>query len=205
MSKILLVAATEFEIQPIRKKINENQVLITGLGVYATMFHLMKKITHQQFDLIVHAGIGGSFDQDYPLGSVFQIVSERFADLGYETPDGAFHDFFGSKLVAEDNHPFENGWINNPFQWTHPKLPSAKGITVNTVSGCVDTINERSKFKAQIESMEGAGLFYVCRQLNLKFISLRAISNYVTPRNREEWQMQKAIKNLNESLSLFFE
>lgn len=205
MKKVLLVAATEFEIQPIRKRINENQILITGLGVYATIFHLMKKITHQQYDLIIHAGIGGSFDKNYPLGSVFQIVADRFADIGYETPDGKFNDFFGSELISGHDLPFEDGWINNPFKWEHSEIPSAKGITVNTVSGCKESIIQRKKYNAQIESMEGAALFYVCRQFNIKFLSLRAVSNYVTPRNREEWQIQKAIQNLNDTLGLILE
>ena len=205
MSKILLVAATDFEIQPMREKLDENQILITGVGVYATVFHLMRKVTNQHFDLIIHAGIGGSFDQTLPLGSVFQISAERFADIGFETPQRTFHDFFGSELIKLNEPPFENGWMINPFQMEHPDLPIAKGITVNTVSGSTETIKQRAKYHAQIESMEGAGLFYVCKQINLKFISLRAISNYVTPRNRENWEMKKAISNLNKTLNLFFE
>lgn len=205
MSKILLVSATEFEIQPIRKKLKENQVLITGIGVYATVFQLMKKLANHHFDLIIHAGVGGSFDLTASLGSVFQISAERFADIGYENSDRTFNDFFGTELLKLDDPPFENGWMINPFQLKHPDLPMAKGITVNTVSGCSETIQQRATYQAQIESMEGAGLFFVCKQLNLKFISLRAISNYVTPRNRENWELKKAIANLNRALDLFLE
>lgn len=205
MSKILLVAATEFEVQATKNKINANQVLITGVGVYATIFHLMKKISTHQYDLIIHAGVGGSFQRNLPLGSVVQISDERFADIGYETPDETFHDFFGSDLISMNEPPFENGWLNNPFQFDDLDLPRVKGITVNTVSGCSRTISQRTNYDAQIESMEGAGLFYVCKHFNLKFLSLRAISNYVTPRNRDHWQMERAITNLNKTLDLFFE
>jgi futalosine hydrolase len=35
---------------------------------------------------------------------------------------------------------------------------------------------------------------------NAKYVQIRAVSNYVEPRNKENWQMGLAIKNLNEYL-----
>ena len=52
----------------------------------------------------------------------------------------------------------------------------------------------------QIESMEGFPFFYVSLMKNIPFISLRAISNYVEPRNKENWQINAAVQNLNEVL-----
>jgi futalosine hydrolase len=45
--------------------------------------------------------------------------------------------------------------------------------------------------------MEGAAFFYVCRQLNVPCIQIRAVSNYVEKRNRDAWNIPLAIKNLN--------
>ena len=56
------------------------------------------------------------------------------------------------------------------------------------------------KYKASIESMEGASLHYMGRDLNIPFIQLRAVSNYVGDRNKAKWEMKEAIYNLNETL-----
>jgi futalosine hydrolase len=45
--------------------------------------------------------------------------------------------------------------------------------------------------------MEGAAFFYACQQVNARCIQIRAVSNYVEKRNRDNWQIGLAIKNLN--------
>jgi len=48
--------------------------------------------------------------------------------------------------------------------------------------------------------MEGAAFFYVCQLQKIPHIQIRSISNYVEPRNRANWNISLAIKNLNEVL-----
>jgi futalosine hydrolase len=48
--------------------------------------------------------------------------------------------------------------------------------------------------------MEGAALHYMGRDLNIPFIQIRAVSNYVGERNKAKWKMNEAIYNLNETL-----
>jgi futalosine hydrolase len=49
--------------------------------------------------------------------------------------------------------------------------------------------------------MEGAAFFYACARVELASIQLRAISNWVEPRNRDAWNIPLAISNLNQSLA----
>jgi futalosine hydrolase len=75
---------------------------------------------------------------------------------------------------------------------------------VNTVSGSEPTIKLRSeKYNATVESMEGAAFHYVCLQEGVAFAQVRAISNYVMPRDKSQWQMKDAIFNLNNWLISF--
>ena len=53
------------------------------------------------------------------------------------------------------------------------------------------------RLNPQLESMEGAAFFYACRELKGPCIQIRAVSNYVEKRNRDNWQIGLAIKNLN--------
>ena len=100
--------------------------------------------------------------------------------------------------------PFEkrslpNYWLN---QYNLLKLPAKKGVTINTITTDKKIAERyRTKYKAQIESMEGAALHYIGRDLNIPFIQIRSVSNYVGERNKAKWKMQEAIYNLNEVVS----
>jgi futalosine hydrolase len=45
--------------------------------------------------------------------------------------------------------------------------------------------------------MEGAALHYIGLKENIPFLQLRSISNYVGERDKEKWQLQEAIRNVN--------
>jgi futalosine hydrolase len=48
--------------------------------------------------------------------------------------------------------------------------------------------------------MEGAALHYVCREANIPFIQLRAVSNYIGERNKANWKIKEAVDNLNQAI-----
>jgi futalosine hydrolase len=56
--------------------------------------------------------------------------------------------------------------------------------------------NEK-KFDADIETMEGAAFFYSCLQLKIPFLQIRAISNFVEPRDKSKWNIPLALENLS--------
>jgi len=45
--------------------------------------------------------------------------------------------------------------------------------------------------------MEGAAVLYCCEQLGIPCLQIRSVSNYVEPRNRNNWEIALAISNLN--------
>ncbi|RME04147.1 MAG: futalosine hydrolase [Bacteroidetes bacterium] len=213
--KVLIVSATPFELAPLMKLLEsqgvpreqsifygllEIQTLITGVGSTATAFALGHTFAKQKFDLAIQAGIGGAFDPEVRLGTVFNVVSEQFGDLGVEEADGSFTDVFELELVQGAAPPFTEGKLLNPAGEAG-FLPSAKGLTVNKVHGSGKSIAAiRKKYDADIESMEGAAFFYACLLASQPFLELRSISNHVEPRNRENWDLPKAIDELNKTL-----
>ena len=52
--------------------------------------------------------------------------------------------------------------------------------------------------------MEGASFFYACEQAGILGIQIRSISNMVERRNKDNWQIGLAIKNLNDTLIQLF-
>lgn len=202
--KTLVVSATDFEVrQALLAGLPNVDFLITGVGMVNTAYMLGKKLATQQYKQVINAGVCGCFNRDYPLGTVFNITADTFADLGADD-NGTFIDMFGLGLMDKDAAPFTNGWIVSPHSVTlsgDEVVEGVKAITVNTVSGSQDRIDKLvSKYKPVAESMEGAAVAYVCAMENMPYLQLRAASNYVEPRNRENWQMALAINNLNKVL-----
>ncbi len=215
--KILLVAATEFEILPVLEFLNANakkegedfvldenriQILITGVGIPYTIYSMMKIYAQKDFNLSIQAGIAGTFDTEIKLGSVVEVTEDRFADLGVEEADGGFTSLFDLGLVEPNKTPFSNETLINARTKKFDFLPKVKGITVNKVSGCANSINRiKGKYPdTQIESMEGAAFHFVNLMEQKNFIQIRAISNVVEPRNKENWEIGLAINNLNSVL-----
>lgn len=178
-------------------------VLVTGVGTPATIYYLTKALQKYSYDLVINAGIAGSFDRALPLGAVVQVVSDSFADLGAESgaEDGEeFLDIFRLGLAGTETPPFKKGKLVNDFR--HPGWQEAEGITVNTVHGKESSIEAiRSRHPVIAESMEGAGFFYVCMNEGVKCLQLRAISNYVEKRSRENWNIPLAVKELSAALT----
>jgi len=216
--KILLIAATGAEIALSIKHIttvaeevkplifarngHEIQFAVTGVGAAATIYNLTKILANNKYDLVIQAGIGGSFDRSIAPGEVVFVSTDRFADAGTEDGD-EFIDIFELGLTDADEHPYSGKVLANPSdsKILNINLPRVSGLTVNTVTGSDATTEKLQKlFNCQVESMEGAALHYVCLQEGVPFAQIRAISNYVEKRNRASWQIETALTNLSEKL-----
>ncbi|MGQ7853628.1 futalosine hydrolase [Pedobacter sp. WC2501] len=196
--KILIVAATKAELTFFYQHFNlpdgdfveskNFDLLITGVGMVATAFALGKHLS-SKYSLVVNFGIAGSFDRDMALGTVLNITDDTFAELGAENGD----EFLTiSDLGFGENH-------YSPKTQKNLNLPIAKGITVNCVTGSEKSIkNLIKRLNPTTESMEGAAVFYAGKQLNIDCLQIRSISNYVEPRNKDNWKIGLAIKNLND-------
>jgi futalosine hydrolase len=218
--KLLLVAATREEILPflgkyafsgsenhktsVRNSSMEITVLLTGVGMIATVYMLSRELFRNRYDLIVNAGIAGSFRKDIQPGSVVHVISDTFAELGAEDHE-EFLTIDQLGLRNPDQYPFREGQLQNPMDFRMAllnDLPSVKGITVNKVHGRAASISTTvERFSPDVESMEGAAFMYTCMMEKIPFLQIRAVSNFVEPRNRKSWQIQKATENLNITLN----
>ncbi len=210
--RILIVVATQDEVQPLidalgMQKSSEADnlfvprhisvancsVLITGAGMVPTAFALGKHLPHNVYNLVINLGIAGSFDRTIQLGDVLEINQDTFAELGAEDD---------TRFINIEQLGFGASIFNPTGSLDHftkkANLAKASAITVNTVHGNEGTIAEvSSRIKPQLESMEGAAFFYACRELKVPCVQIRAVSNYVEKRNRDNWQIGLAVKNLN--------
>ena len=214
MMKILMISATPFEIEPTRKYLQQHfnnlgeerfqkgnveiKFLITGVGLTLTTYAITKAIQQDEYNLLINAGIAGALNPELKIGAVVQVISEEFADLGVEAADGNFISVMEMGLIEANQPPFKKGKLQNTAADAFSFLPKARGISVNKVHGSEGSIlSLKQKYQADIESMEGAAFFYVALKEGLPFLQIRSISNYVEPRNKDNWNIPIAIENLN--------
>ncbi len=207
--RIIVTAATVDEWMPAYLQINTLYTSVSkrmkvsfhqsGVGMLASAVSLTKIIIEEKPDLVIQIGIAGTFDENIGLGKVVCIKEESVGDLGVQE-DGKWKDIFDLKLEKSNYHPYEKRKL--PNQWLKDynllKLDEVAAITINEIT----TSEERKqlllkKYEAVMESMEGAALHYVCRQLNVPFIQMRAVSNYIGERDKLKWEMKTAIDNIN--------
>ena len=212
--KILLVAATKAEIEPIlshysfdagspfEKIIGDYQlnILITGVGMVATAFSMAKTLSTQNYNLAINAGIAGSFKSSLKPGEICLVKEDVFAELGAED---------GNDFLPVDKLGFGKSSYFPIESTSFSKLKLLKqvnSITVNTVHGSEESIQKiTARLNPDIESMEGASFYFSCEQFQIPSFQLRSISNYVERRNRENWHIELSIRELNNYLIELFE
>lgn len=215
--RILLVVATEPEIAPLLRRLQhvsgserfrtyrmnnaELHVVVSGVGMVATAAETAFRIGKSTYDLLINAGICGSFKREIQIGEVVNVISEFQPELGAEDHD-QFISVFDLGIADRNQWPYRNGWMElSSRSEVFSSLRKCKGLTVNTASGnqrTIDLLNEN--VSADVESMEGAGFVRAALMTETPAVQIRAVSNYVEPRDRRKWNIPLAITNLNEAL-----
>ena len=215
--KVLIVAATSMEVKLLVDELEkvdemthflktyklcetEVDILITGIGTTFTAFHLTNALREKKYDRIVNMGIAGSLTYDLKIGEVVNVISEEFADLGIEK-NNEFLTLFEAGFIDVNDFPFDHGVIkaSDAFDWI--ALRNVRGITSNRSYGRKNSIAElKQKFNAHVESMEGAAVLYVCNWFGVDCYQVRAISNYVEPRDSAKWNIPLALDKLKETM-----
>ena len=203
---LLIVAATKLEIAPFLATNYKVDVLITGVGIPATIFNLNQKLAQTKYDLVIQAGIAGTFKGTFEKSDIVIIEEDTFADIGVDEI-GNFRTIFEIGFADENEFPYKSGWLKNEQKiLKKTNLPIAKAITVNKITDDEKQLNQlKDKFNADVESMEGAAFHYVCLQHKINFLQLRSISNKVGERDKAKWKMEEAISSLNAALKRLIE
>lgn len=194
--RILIVTATEAEMKPL-KEMDPGQhrleFLISGIGMLETAFHLTHYLKDHEPDLIINTGLAGSFNRSLSIGEVVMVSEEIVSELGAED---------GDRFLTTDEIGLKVTWKIQSTQPTALKgLKTVRSISVNTVHGNEASIQKVvQRLQPDIENMEGAAVFYVCKQMNIPCLELRAISNYVERRNKEAWNIPLALSSLKTAI-----
>lgn len=219
--KILFVTATSSEASALKKvkgivagsagySIGNSEIylLVGGIGSVATAWSIMHWISlHGKPDLAINAGIAGSFNNNLCIGDVVLAESECFADLGIEDRN-SFLTLDEAGLTDRNEFPFSNGILTadiNIISKFKSIMKQTRAVTVNTATGSEESrLRLLNRYNAEIETMEGASFFYICKRERIPFLAVRAISNRIEKRNRGSWDVPLALDNLSNKLNEVF-
>ncbi|HUR10379.1 MAG TPA: futalosine hydrolase [Flavitalea sp.] len=206
---ILVTSATLAEIKPFSTWLQQNKLftlheinlLITGVGCVQTTYMLTKEIANTKPDLVLQAGIAGSFPSGPTPGSVVGVKEDLFGDVGVEE-NNKWRDLFDLGLALGDNPPFANRLLINNSSGRFRTISSwVRAITVNEVTTSEKRMNMLTeKYNPAVETMEGAAFHFVCLQEDVQFLQLRSISNTIGERDKSKWAIEEAIDALNRSV-----
>jgi len=179
-------------------------VLITGMGLFQTIYNLNNALHDGDYGMVLTAGIAGDYDIGRPLCKMFAVTRSIFTDCGFEGYDGRFLPITGSIFLDANEYPFRDGYIYNEAS---ERLAIKQGLdtaTVNTVCRtCTEPGHVEKKlrqFPAQLETMESAAFSYVCAKRHTEYAEIRCTSNHVVPKTQEKWQLEGSLNTLGKTL-----
>ncbi len=207
--EILITVAHPSEEEVVRQAVAATQqsceIIVTGVGGAAMSWALQKRFAlGPPPSLVLGAGIAGSYVTSITPGNVVIAGTECFADMGVDD-NGEFLSLFRANLADPDKPPFSGGRIPCRGRWfdaVAAMLPVVTGATVNMSSGSQAVIERiRKCWNPDIETMEGAWLAYTCALSGIEWLSVRAVSNMVEPRNLKNWDIPLALKQLQAAMA----
>lgn len=192
------------------------RIHLLGVGKTAAATHLSEALRGEPTTrAVLLFGVGGAFPDRHRrspaparCGGLCVVGSDRFGDEGVETPQGFRHleDLLGpqhprgqalSRLAA--NFPANPRMARQAAALLG--VPIVRGVTVSTCSGTEATSQVMARRSgADVETMEGASVAYVCRQFELPLLHVRAISNWTGDRARGEWNLGAAVDALSQGM-----
>ena len=178
----------------------------TNLSVLLSRFAAEGPFTH-----VVLAGICGAYPgRGLNIGDVVRVDSEIVGDLGVVECDGSFtpwHKVCGNSVNGASStvsaQVYESSSLRGVPAWLSNLKPVA-GLSVNCCTGTTSMAKERcGNFNVDVESMEGAACFSICRAFGVPCYEIRAVSNFATTRDKSTWRIPDALAALRASFASF--
>ena len=169
----------------------KHTVVVTGVGKTNAAIALTRFISggsESDGDLAL-IGIAGAYKESgVKVGDLLAVKTDYFADEALLTD---------SALIGIDELGFPINEGNRCEFVTPFELPVCSANTVSLLSG-TDYLARLywNKTRAAIESMEGAAFALAAASFEVKTAQVRAASNYCGARDKQEWDVKKALTAL---------
>ena len=171
---------------------------IAGVGVVDFSANLARFFSQKKYERAFLLGICGAYpNSELQVGDVVRVGTEVVADMGAQSREGHFIPW--KTMVSEET--IYKGASSRDLPLRLAAIPEVAGGTVNCCTGTLYLGNRReSLFQIQVESMEGAAFFAVCKNFGVPGYQFRAVSNMASDRDESSWDIPRALSALKQSV-----
>ena len=171
---------------------------VCGIGPSAAAMTATHLTASLEPSCLILLGVAGAFrGSGLRLGELVQARSEHFADLGYWAGT-TFQDLdrMGLPMLTVPERKLGCAYPLAP--WI-ADMPSHDFLTVSTITNSVERAELlRHGYGAGVENMEGAAVAMVCAFYRIPFFEIRAVSNWVGPRDPKSWTVAEPLGRLRD-------
>lgn len=202
---ILVVAATELEMKPVRECLGgqaQLDFLLCGIGPVEAAVRLSTFLAAhpKRYNLILHCGVAGAYvGAGAELLDICLAEREVLGDLGIEGNGRVIP--FPANLAVPVEFPLDASLCRQAAAL----LPGCRVGTFVTVNTATATTARgaalRERFGALCENMEGAAVARVCQEYGVPCLEVRAVSNLVEDRDPSRWRLVEACQKLADALA----
>ncbi len=186
MKTILITYAVKEEFIPLSLNSFNVISICTGVGKTNSTFRLTQKIIEEKPDFVLNIGTAGTVS--HSLGDIF--VATHFIDRDYEMIK-----LPGINFKIEDNQLTKDSSKLNKWLSTYHKLG---------ICSTGDTfVTQVSSISGDFVDMEAYAQAFVCRELNIPFLSVKYITDIIGQNSVEHWENKLADARI--ALSKWFE
>lgn len=173
-------------------------VTACGVGLLDYAVNLSYILRQYHYERVFALGICGAYlNRDLNLCDVVRVDSEVVGDMGVQDRDGHFAtwgEVTGEPVIYKGDSP-------RVLPFGLASLPSVVGVSVNCCTGTRYLSVRRSEtFRADVETMEGAACFAVCKKFGIPAYQFRAVSNIATDRDPSAWKIAEALAALKAAI-----
>ncbi|SFQ15997.1 futalosine hydrolase [Salibacterium halotolerans] len=202
--KILIVTAVEKEAEVLHKGLENDPRFVVeagGAGLAEAAVSTASALQREKYKAVINAGIAGAFQESEGIGAIVIANEMVAAEAGAEAPDGFLsmeHLGLGASRYHCDPAMVEQ--MRQKAEEAGMHACTGPVLTTLTATGTYATADRlRDRFSgARAEAMEGFGVAAAARRQNIPAFEVRAVSNPVGPRDRDNWDIPGALAALEQ-------
>ncbi len=215
---LLVVAATEIELQPLQALRPPGPAVAyyrSGVGPVETAVRLTNycAVHHKRIDAVINVGIAGAYHQPQPddtppLLEICLAEREVLGDFGV-TNGLDIEPFSDPALAGHRDFALDEAIVRRARTVLTDAGFQCRSGTFVTVSAASGTTTRGSllqmRYQALCENMEGAALARVCHEFGLPLLAVRVISNFVEDRPGTTWETAAACRRAADAVALLID
>lgn len=171
-------------------------VAVCGVGLVNSAAGMSRFLSTGNYKRVFLLGICGAYlDRGLDIGEVVRVDSEVIGDMGAQNFDGHFIPW---RDISKQEEVFV-GETTRYLPLMLASIRSAVGVSVNCCTGTSYlSLKRAALFDADVESMEGASVFAICKAFRVPVFEFRAVSNVAADRDPSQWKITEAMTALKQ-------